>query len=118
MKFKIDENLPVEVSSLLEENGYDSATVSQQKLRGESDTNIIGVCQREERALLTLDTDFANIRNYPPKDYFGLIVLRLKKQDKTYILSVVDRLIKLLPKELLEHHLWIVDEKRIRISGK
>jgi predicted nuclease of predicted toxin-antitoxin system len=28
-------------------------------------------------ALLTRDLDFANIREYPPEDYAGIIVLRL-----------------------------------------
>ncbi len=117
MKFKIDENLPVEVANLLEENGYDAVTVLQQKLAGESDANIAGVCQREKRALVTLDADFANIRSYPPDDFWGLIVLRLKKQNKPYVLSVIYQLTKILTKEPLEHHLWIVEEKRIRISG-
>ncbi len=117
MKFKIDENLPVEVANLLEENGYDAVTVFRQKLAGESDANISGVCQSEKRALVTLDTDFADIRSYPPDNFWGIIVLRLKKQNKPYVLSVINRLTKILTEEPLEHHLWIVDEKRIRISG-
>jgi predicted nuclease of predicted toxin-antitoxin system len=33
MKFKVDENLPVEVASLLRQAGYDAATVSEQLTR-------------------------------------------------------------------------------------
>jgi predicted nuclease of predicted toxin-antitoxin system len=117
MKFKIDENLPVEIASLLEENSYDALTVLQQQLCGEADANIAKVCQRKKRALVTLDSDFADIRSYPPDEFFGLIVLRLKKQDKPYVLSVTNRLLKILPNEPLERHLWIVEEGRIRISG-
>jgi len=117
MKLKIDENLPVEIATLLEENGYDALTVSQEQLCGETDPNIAKVCQREKRALMTLDTDFADIRSYPPDKFFGLIVLRLKKHDKPYVLSVANRLLKILPNEPLERHLWIVEEGRIRISG-
>jgi hypothetical protein len=65
--------------------------------------------------LLTLDTDFANIGTYPPQNYPGIIVFRLAKQDKPYVLSVVMRVIALLETESLEKCLWIVDEKRVRI---
>jgi len=118
MKFKIDENLPVEVANLLTEQGHDALTVFQEHLDGAPDSYISIVCRREKRALITLDTDFADIRAYPPQDFSGLIVLRLKRQDKPYVLSVIKRLIRLLPNALLEHHLWIVEEKRVRISGR
>lgn len=118
MKFKIDENLPVEVANLLTEQEHDALTVFQENLDGAPDSYISIVCRREKRALITLDTDFADIRSYPPKDFSGLIVLRLKRQDKPHVLSVIKRLIRLLPNEPLEHHLWIVEEERVRISGK
>ncbi len=117
MKFKVDENLPVEVVNLLEEDEHNAVTVLGQDLGGEPDSHIAEVCQKEKRALITLDTDFSDIRKYSPQDFYGLIVLRLKKQDKPYVLSIVRRLIKLLSKEPLERHLWIVEEGRVRISG-
>jgi hypothetical protein len=58
---------------------------------------------------------FADIRAYPPQEYAGLIVLRLKQQDKLHVLQVFERLLKVLQDETLEHTLWIVDERRIRI---
>lgn len=118
MRFKIDENLPIELANLLEEQGHDARTVVQQNLVGASDIDVLQVCRREKRALLTLDTDFADIRKYPPEDYSGLIIFRLNKQDKPYVLAIVNRLIGLFQKEPLEHHLWIVEEERIRISGQ
>ncbi len=86
MKFKIDENFPVEVANLLTEQGYDAMTVSQENLVGASDSDISIVCQKEKRALVTLDTDFADIRTYPPEDLSGLIILRLTRQDKSHVL--------------------------------
>ncbi|MBW2106549.1 MAG: hypothetical protein JRI26_11165 [Deltaproteobacteria bacterium] len=96
MKFKVDENLPVEVVKLLEDNGHDA---------------------KEKRALVTLDTDFSDIRTYSPDEFFGLIILRLKRQDKPHVVSVVSRLINILLKEPVKQHLWIVEEGRVRISG-
>jgi hypothetical protein len=61
--------------------------------------------------------DFADIRNYPPAEFPGLIVLRLRQQDKRYVLNVWMRVIQVLHQEPLEQHLWIVEEERIRIRG-
>ena len=118
MKFKIDENLPVEIASLLEGDGHDAITVFQQQLCGVPDAHIFEVCQREKRVLLTLDTDFADIKMYPPKELFGIVVFRLKKQDKPYVLSIARHLLKVLPNEPLEQLLWIVEDSRIRIRGE
>ena len=117
MEFKIDENLPVEVADLLRQVGYDAVTVLEQHLEGSPDSDIASVCQEEGRALITLDTDFANIRAYPPAQFSGLIVLRLHRQDKLHVLEVIGRLIPLLSSEPLEHLLWIVEETRLRIRG-
>ncbi|KPK90274.1 hypothetical protein AMJ80_08620 [bacterium SM23_31] len=117
MKFKIDENLPVEVAELLRQAGHEASTVLEQDLGSSSDSDIALVCQRDGRILITLDTDFADIRSYPPAQFSGLIVLRLKQQDKHYVLEVFSRLMRALSDEPLERHLWIVEENQIRIRG-
>lgn len=117
MQFKIDENLPVEVAERLQQAGYEAATVYDQNLAGEDDHKLALVCQAEQRALITLDTDFADIRTYPPGQYAGLVVLRLKHQDKGSVLKVVARLVTAFATEKLEGYLWIVDEKRIRVRA-
>ena len=117
MKFKIDENLPVEVADLLRLAGHDAMTVREQHLVGQADPNVALVCQREERVLVTLDTDFADMRIYPPEQFSGLIVLRLRRQDKPHVLEIFTRLMRVFSSELLERHLWIVEEERIRIRG-
>ena len=117
MRFKVDENLPIEVAEALRQAGHDAATVLEQRYGGSPDERLAALCQRENRALLTLDMDFADIRSYPPTEFPGLIVLRLRQQDKPYVLDVLARLIRLLDQEPLEQHLWIVDEKQIRIRG-
>jgi len=117
MEFKLDENLPVEVADLLRQVGYDAVTVLEQHLGGSSDPDIASICQEEGRVLITLDTDFADIRVYPPAQFPGLIVLRLRQQDKPHVLEVIERLIPVLSSEPLEHFLWIVEETRLRIRG-
>lgn len=114
-RFKVDENLPVEAAEHLRQAGYDAETALDEHLGGSSDADILAACQREARALLTLDTDFADIRAYPPGQYAGLIVLRLKRQDKPHVLEILARLLPVLASEPLAGRLWIVEEERIRI---
>lgn len=117
MNFKIDENMPVEVAELLKQAGYDAITISEQNLIGTTDTNLANICQKEKRVLITMDTDFADIRTYQPKNFSGIIVMRLNRLDKTKVLEVFKRIIRLFSKEPIEKHLWIVEENRIRVRG-
>lgn len=84
-------------------------------MSGESDSGIARVCQLEERVLITLDLDFADIRSYPPQQYPGLIVVRSKRQDKLTVTAIVERVIEILDDEPILNRLWIVDEDRVRI---
>ena len=118
MRFKVDENLPPEVVARLRAAGHDATGVLEQRLGGESDPRICAVCRAEERALVTLDLDFADIRAHPPAEYPGLVVLRLKRQNKARVLSALAAALKLLESELPERMLWIVEEGRIRICGE
>lgn len=117
MKFKIDENLPIDLVDILREAQYDAMSVLEQNLSGRADIQIVSTCQNEKRILVTLDMDFADIRSYPPDQYSGLIVLRLKRQDKPYILKIFSHLLRLFPKKPIDHHLWIVEENKIRIRS-
>ena len=118
MRFKVDENLPIDVADLLTSAGHNALTVFDQRLVGEADNRILDICQEEERTLITLDIDFSDMRSYPPEKYFGLIVLRLHRQDKGHVLETIRRIIPLLEEEKIERHLWIVEENRIRVRGK
>ncbi len=115
MKFKIDENLPVEAAPIIRQAGHDATTILDQRMSGIPDSEIAAVCQREQRAVITLDTDFADIRTYRPDEYHGLVVLRLKRQEKPYVLDVLRRISPLFTPEELRGKLWIVEEHRIRI---
>lgn len=101
MRFKVDENLPVEIAELLRQHAYDALTVTEQQLNGQPDAHIADVCQAEGRALVTLDLDFADIRGYPPGDYAGIIVLRPATQSIVSVLSLLQRLLPLLVEQPL-----------------
>ncbi len=93
MQFKIDENLPVEIAELLIQTGYDAKTVYDQNLKGVKDSHLINICKKENRILVTFDTDFSDINTYPPKKFNGIIVLRLGSQSKQHVLNIFQRII-------------------------
>lgn len=115
MQFKIDENLPIEVAEVLAQAGHDALTIHDQRMIGHPDPQVAAVCQSEQRALLTLDLDFADIRAYPPGDYFGVVVLRPRTQSKSAALNLVSLLLPLLATEPLTGNLWILQENGLRI---
>jgi predicted nuclease of predicted toxin-antitoxin system len=115
VRFKTDENLPVEAAVRLRDSGFDALTVVDQSLQGDSDSNLASICQAESRALITLDLDFADVRSYPPEAYPGLIVLRPRNQAKATVLSLIATLIPLLAAERLAGNLWILQEAGLRI---
>ncbi|MGH9461835.1 MAG: DUF5615 family PIN-like protein [Vicinamibacteria bacterium] len=108
-KLKVDENLPGEVAATLARAGHDVATALEQGMGGAPDRQVAEQCQREGRAIVTLDADFADIRSYPPHDFPGLVVLRLKQQDKPHVVEVCERLGTALSSGKLEGTLWIVE---------
>lgn len=114
MKFKIDENLPAEHAGLLRAAGHEADTVADQGLSGAQDSALIERCRRENRVLMTLDLDFANVQAYPPKSHPGIIVLRSKMQDKLTLVSLLRRIIPQLHNHPPEGQLWIVEQDRIR----
>jgi predicted nuclease of predicted toxin-antitoxin system len=117
MKFKLDENLPSDLGALLHRHGHDAHSVLDEQLGGAGDPIIAKACQNEQRILITLDLDFANILNYPPHEYSGIIVLRLGRQDRDTVLAIIPRILELLSTETISQRLWIVDDTRTRIRG-
>jgi hypothetical protein len=114
LKFKIDENLPAEAAAALRAFGYEADTVGDELLSGAEDHTISERVRSEARILITLDLDFANVRNYPPGEHPGIVVLRVKTQDKENVLAYIKRLAMVLRNRHPVGEFWIVDRDRIR----
>ena len=118
MLFKIDENLPVEIAELISSAGHDAKTAHDQQLQGVKDSILIKKCDSEKRILITLDTDFSDIRMYPPQEHEGVIVLKIGNQSKKHVVEVFQTVLRLINREPIEKRLWIVEETVIRIRGE
>ena len=118
MRFKMDENLHADAAALFRQNGHDAMTIEEQLMQGSNDQRVGEVCCQEGRILVTMDLDFANIRNYPPENYPGIIVLRLASQARAYVLRILNNVLNMLQNETVAGCLWIVEEHQIRVRGK
>jgi predicted nuclease of predicted toxin-antitoxin system len=114
MRFKTDENIPLEAVDLLRAAGHDALSVFDESLAGRPDGKIASICREERRTFITLDTDFSDIRTYPPADYPGLLVLRLPRQSVPEVTRMVRRLLEVLQRNDCDGQLWIVERDRIR----
>jgi predicted nuclease of predicted toxin-antitoxin system len=74
-RFLIDEDLPGALARALNRRGWNVRTVEDLGLKGRSDEEILAAAFREDRILLTQDTDFLNERRFPRHRNPGLVIL-------------------------------------------
>jgi len=116
MRLKLDENLGRRGQSILEVAGHDISTVAHQRLGGASDEELIDQCRREQRALVSLDLDFANPLRFKPSRYPGIAVLRLpSKPSEADLANLVRTLARALANDSMTGKLWIVESGRVRV---
>ena len=77
MKFLLDANMPRSAAGLLRELGHQVEDVRDALPPGAADAQVAAFAKAKQFILVTRDFDFADIRNYPPEDYAGIIVLEL-----------------------------------------
>jgi predicted nuclease of predicted toxin-antitoxin system len=115
MKIKLDENLGRRAAEIFLNAGHDVETVASERLSGATDRELIEICRREGRCLVTLDLDFSNPLVFTPSDYAGIAVLRLPHRatdtDLWAACEVLVRGIRIAP---LVGRLWIVHRGIIR----
>ena len=76
MRLKLDENLGLRHAELLRQAGHEVDTVHDESLSGAADDAVLAAAWAADRALVTLDLDFADPLRFPPEATAGIVVLR------------------------------------------
>ena len=116
MRFLVDASMPRAAALKLRQLGHEATDVRDIGLRAATDDAIASHAKCNKLALITRDFDFADIRNYPPGDYAGIVVLQLP--DDAVAGQVVNLLEKIAKQEdwlaRLHGRLAIVELWRVR----
>ena len=104
--------------AVLAEHGWDVHDVHEEGLAGALDTVIRAVCEQEERILVTLDTDFADVRLVDPVTSPGIILLRPPDQSIQSTVSCLRGAVRLLATETPRGALWLVARDRVRVRRR
>lgn len=115
MKFKIDENLPVEIVDEIRGLGHEGDTVFDEELSGFPDAKVLGAAEKGKRVLLTMDKGVANVRLYPPERFEGIVLFRPKRAGRLATIEFVRRHLSILLGTELAGRLIVITEAGIRI---
>ncbi len=115
MKFKLDENLPVDPAADLHLASHDADTVADENLTGAADPIVVAAALREGRIPLTLDKGVANLVQHPTHTHAGVVLFRPGASGRVAVLEFVrSRLPELLILDLAGR-VTVVSEHRIRM---
>jgi predicted nuclease of predicted toxin-antitoxin system len=116
MLFFVGANLPRSVTVLLIELGHEVEFARDAGFGSAADVEIAAHVRKTRAALLTRDLDFGDVRQYPPEDYGGIVVLRLP--DDMVAADIADVLARFLSEPLfvesLPGRLAVVEPQRVR----
>jgi predicted nuclease of predicted toxin-antitoxin system len=114
LKILADENISPRVVSFLRQKGTDVIDTKEEKWHGKDDGYLLEKAFRDNRFILTHDSDFGNLAVKEGKSYYGIIYLRLKIPKVSNVIRVIEKLLS-VDIELCPGNLIVVDDSRIRI---
>jgi len=116
MRFKLDENFGTRTQHIFKGAGHDVQTVREESLQGASDRHLYDTCCAEQRCLVTLDLDFADVMRFPPEKAGGIAVIRVPRNPSLPLLErLVRQFLHSVEQMPVEKKLWIVEVGRIRV---
>lgn len=91
IKFLLDANLSPITSKYLVSLGFNSKSITAEKLGHLKDPEIVKIAKKEKRIIITFDLDFGEIYHHEESNNIGVIVLRLENQTPESVNFVLDQ---------------------------
>ncbi len=115
MKFKLDENAPWVLKTVIENVGqHEVDSVFHENISGIDDKNLNLKCYEEKRILTTLNADFIN----PIDNFYRIMILRSKKQGKNAVKELFEKFLIRFPLEETSGKIIIIEPNQIRIRSE
>nr|VFK13867.1 MAG: Predicted nuclease, contains PIN domain, potential toxin-antitoxin system component [Candidatus Kentron sp. LPFa] len=116
MDFLLDANMPRAAQRVLTEAGHFAKHVRELGLGNASDEVIDWFAQVEGLILVTRDLDFSDVRNYPPENSAGRLVLRVDDTSTAREIALLLQRFLALPQLVsqIPGHLVVLDNNRAR----
>jgi hypothetical protein len=115
VRFKLDENLPIELLDDLRAAGHEADGLRDEGLIGAPDHVVLDLARRENRILLTLDKGIADVRAYPPKAHTGIVLFRPPAAGRGITLAFVRRHLASLFERELAGRLLVITGQGLRL---
>lgn len=117
MHFLIDASLPRPTAGVIVAANHQATDVRDIGFGSAPDADIADLARQRQWAIITADHDFGNIRDYPPADYAGIVVIQPPDGAwRGVVLSIIGRFLQ--QNDIIDQlpgRLAIVDSTRIRL---
>lgn len=115
MKIKLDHNLSRQLRDTLGAFGHDVDTAFDEGLAAATDKELLHEASEQDRILFTLDKDFLNLKNYPPKGHAGIVVFRPSRQGAIAVIKMVEAFVRSADLRQYRRRTAVVERTRISI---
>jgi predicted nuclease of predicted toxin-antitoxin system len=116
MKIKLDENIPLRLTTVLSREGHDVDTVIAEGLSGRPDDAVWEKAQSAGRFFITQDLDFSDIRKFLPGTHPGLLLIRLREPGANALVEKVSAAIAGTVIEQWSRCFVVLTDRKIRVK--
>ena len=113
-KFLADECTFDSTVEFLRNEGWDVMTIKEIGLRGAKDFQVLNKAQEMGSVLITRDSDFGDIRRFPPSAHCGIIVLKMTYHASDEVHAVLKKMLSQLTEDEFAGALFVVDRNKWR----
>ena len=115
MSILLDHCVPQKYRRILQSWGYDVTLLKEHTNPDADDVDVIAIAQKLDSVLLTVDMDFANILDYPPQSYQGIIVIRYQVLEEESAITTLKQTLLDLYRDDLRKVLVVIAGNHYRV---